>query len=124
MRLRNVSGVTPFVVCIALIIGACNTNDSTPAFDTDEHMSAWVNLWNTYDLSLVDDLFLTDSTVTYFSSEREGLITGIDAVLLHHEGFGFVPGGKVAEQALWVDDIHTATHGGPAVFLPCPSTSP
>ncbi len=115
MRLRNVSGVTPFVVCIALIIGACTTNDSTPAFDTDEHMSAWVNLWNTYDLSLVDDLFLTDSTVTYFSSEREGLITGIDAVILHHEGFGFVPGGKIAEQELWVDDVHTATHGPTAI---------
>jgi hypothetical protein len=60
MRLRNVGGVTPFVVCLALIIGACTTNQSTPAFDTDEHMSAWVNLWNTHDLSLVDDLFLTD----------------------------------------------------------------
>ena len=56
MRLRNVSGVTPFVVCIALIVGACTTIDSTPAFDTDEHMSAWVNLWNAYDLSMVDDV--------------------------------------------------------------------
>ncbi len=115
MRLQNISSVTLFVACVALIIGACTTDDPTPAFDTDEHMSAWVNLWNTYDLSLVDDLFLTDSTVTYFSSEREGLITGIDAVLLHHEGFGFVPCGKVAEQELWIHDVHTAAHGPTAI---------
>lgn len=115
MRHQNLRSVTTIVICSALLVGACNPSPSTPAFDTEEHMSAWVNLWNTYDLSLVDQLFLVDSTVTYFSSEQEGLITGIDAVLLHHEGFGFVPGGKVAEQALWVDDVHTATHGPTAI---------
>jgi len=70
-------------------------------------MDAWLELWSTYDLSLVDELFVTDSSVTYFSSEREGLITGIEAVRLHHEGFGFIPGGRPSEQDLWVEDIHT-----------------
>ena len=69
----------------------------------------WLDLWASYDLDMVDQLFLADSTVTYFSSEREGLIVGIDAVRTHHEGFGFVPGGRSAEQDLWVEDVHTAT---------------
>lgn len=111
MKVRKLRFAMTLVVCFALFAAACTTNETVPAFDTDENMAAWVNLWNTYDLSLVDDLFLTDSTVTYFSSEREGLITGIEAVLTHHEGFGFVHGGKEAEQELWVDDVHTATHG-------------
>jgi hypothetical protein len=56
----------------------------------------------------VDDLFITDSSVTYFSSEREGLIVGIEAVRAHHEGFGFVHGGRPAQQELWVEDLNTA----------------
>lgn len=90
-----------------VLASACNNNEPQLPFDTDRHMSAWLNLWNTYDLALVDELFLNDSTVTYFSSEREGLIRGIDAVRTHHEGFGFVPGGRPATQDLWVDDVHT-----------------
>ena len=115
MMLSEVNRATTIIVCSAILTAACASNESTPSFDTEEYMAAWVNLWNTYDLSLVDDLFLTDSTVTYFSSEKEGLITGIDAVLAHHEGFGFVHGGKVAEQELWVEDVHTATHGPTAI---------
>ncbi len=115
MILRKLGFMIGLVVCSATLTVACATNESAPSFDTDEYVSAWVNLWNTYDLSLVDDLFLNDSTVTYFSSEREGLITGFDAVLTHHEGFGFVHGGKVAEQELWVDDVHNAGHGTAAI---------
>lgn len=37
-------------------------------------------MWNSYDLTLVDHLFLADAYVTYFSSEKEGLITGIEAL--------------------------------------------
>ncbi|MFC1639983.1 hypothetical protein ACFL3B_04380 [Gemmatimonadota bacterium] len=115
MMLQKSRFVTTLVVSWAFCIAGCATTESVPAFDTDEYLSAWVNLWNTYDLSMVDDLFLTDSNVTYFSSEREGLIKGISAVRTHHEGFGFVPGGKVVEQELWVNDVHTATHGPTAI---------
>jgi hypothetical protein len=107
--------VTTSALLSATLSAACVSSDSVPAFDAEQHMAAWVNLWNTYDLSLVDELFLTDSSVTYFSSEREGLITGINAVRTHHEGFGFVRGGKPAAQELWVDDVHTATHGPTAI---------
>ena len=115
MKLRQFRCVPTLVVCLATLTAACTTNESAPLFEADEHMAAWVNLWNTYDLSLIDDLFLTDSTVTYFSSEREGLITGINAVRTHHEGFGFVPGGKEAAQELWIDEVHTANYGPTAI---------
>ena len=115
MTLRKFQRLTTFVVCSATVAAACATNELAPSFDTNEYMAAWVNLWNTYDLSLVDELFLTDSTVTYFSSEREGLITGIDAVRAHHEGFGFIQGGKTAAQELWVDEVFTTAHGPTAI---------
>jgi hypothetical protein len=54
---------------------------------------------------MVDTLFVADETVTYFSSEKEGLITGIDSLRKHHSGFGFVSGGRKQENRLWVEDI-------------------
>ena len=71
----------------------------------DSLVDPWVNMWNTYDLSLVDSLFAADSNITYFSSEKEGLITGIEAVRKHHEGFGFVKGGKKMNTKLWAADL-------------------
>jgi len=102
------------LVCVS-ILTACTERQSEHAFDTDRYMNSWLELWNTYDLALVDELFLADSSVTYYSSEREGLIVGIDAVRAHHEGFGFVVGGRPAEQDLWVEDVHTATFWRTAV---------
>jgi hypothetical protein len=102
---------------------ACNQS-STPTdrnvvprleFDTQKHIDSWLELWRTYDLNLVDELFLTDENVSYFSSEKEGLIRGIDAVREHHRGFGFVPGGKPAERELWVEDIYSYAHGTTAI---------
>jgi len=65
----------------------------------------WVRFWNTYDLSKVDDLFLTDEHVTYFSSEKEGVIRGIESLRTHHENFGFVKGGKSQPNQLWLEGI-------------------
>jgi hypothetical protein len=76
----------------------------------------WVAFWNTYDLSQFDRLFLTDARVSYFSSEKEGLVRGADAVRAHHAGFGFVPGGKTSGNRLWLDDVH-AERLGPAVVV-------
>lgn len=66
----------------------------------------WTDMWNRYDLDRVDQLFVADSTVTYFSPERDGLIRGINALRLHHHGFGFVPGGK--DQAGRISHAHFA----------------
>jgi len=84
---------------------------AVPAFDAEAVVSEWVGLWRTYDLDLVDDLFLQDERVTYFSSEFEGLIRGSAELLEHHRGFGFVPGGIEPEQELWVEDVEAMVHG-------------
>jgi hypothetical protein len=62
-------------------------------------------MWNSYDLNVVDRVFLPDSNLTYFSSEREGVVRGMEAVREHHIGFGFVPGGKEQSNRLWLEDV-------------------
>jgi ketosteroid isomerase-like protein len=84
-------------------------------FDTARWVNAWVAAWNSYDLNEVDTLFLADEHVTYLSSERQVLIRGIEALRKHHEGFGFVPGGKIQGNKLWVEDVHTEQHGPIAI---------
>jgi hypothetical protein len=80
-------------------------------FEVERIVGEWVAMWNSYDLSQIDRLFLTDENLTYFSSEREGAIRGIEAVREHHRGFGFVEGGKVSENELWVEDLDAADFG-------------
>ena len=72
-------------------------------------IDTWVAMWNSYDLSEVNRLFLKDPDLTYFSSEKEGVIRGIDAVFEHHKGFGFVVGGKKQQNKLWLEDITYST---------------
>ncbi|MGD8535314.1 MAG: hypothetical protein PVF66_05630 [Candidatus Aminicenantes bacterium] len=76
-----------------------------PVFNAQEQVNSWVSLWNSYDLSMVDKLFLADERLTYFSSEKEGLIEGFGAVREHHRGFGFIEGGKIQDNKLWVEDL-------------------
>jgi ketosteroid isomerase-like protein len=79
-----------------------------------EAVEAWVRLWNTYDLDDVRRLFLDDGRVTYFSSEKQGLIKGIDSLVRHHEEFGFVVGGKETSNRLWLEDIDIEEFEGSA----------
>jgi ketosteroid isomerase-like protein len=65
----------------------------------------WVEIWNNYNLDRVRDLFLDDARVTYFSSEKQGLIKGIDDLIEHHREFGFVEGGKNTDNKLWLEDV-------------------
>jgi ketosteroid isomerase-like protein len=71
----------------------------------------WVKFWNNYDLDQVDRLFLTNAHVSYFSSEKQGVVKGIDAMRRHHEGFGFVKGGKKSANRLWLDDLDADVFG-------------
>ena len=90
--------------------------DTPPTgFDAKTQVDAWVELWNTYDLTRLEDLFLWDSTVTYLSSEREGLIRGPAALREHHVGMGFVDGGRPPEQELWVEDVRSSVYDATAV---------
>jgi len=104
---------------VLVFAASCSRTDqagtSPDIFDAEAHVAAWVQLWDTYDLTRVDELFLADTSLTYFSSEREGLIQGLAAVRAHHEGFGFIEGGKEPEQELWVEDVHSSALGTAAV---------
>lgn len=80
-------------------------------------LGAWAAMWNANDLTPVDSLFLGGDAATYFSSERRGLIRGGAALVDHHRGFGFVPGGKPTESRLWLEDVRTMEAGGPNAFL-------
>ena len=71
----------------------------------------WVEIWNNYNLDRVQDLFLTDERVTYFSSEKKGLIKGFDNLVEHHRGFGFVEGGKDTGNRLWLEDTEIEEFG-------------
>jgi ketosteroid isomerase-like protein len=70
-----------------------------------EALRSWTLFWNLYDLDMAGKLFVAGDAATYFSSEKPGLIRGFDALLEHHRGFGFVPGGKNADARLWLRDV-------------------
>ena len=88
-----------------------NASDRIGVFDGAREVRDWVAMWNRYDLDQVDALFVRDARVTYFSSERPGLIAGIDALKEHHKGFGFVPGGADKGSRLWLDAVNAQTWG-------------
>jgi len=81
----------------------------------EKALERWIRLWNTYDLDMVEDLFLRDDRVTYFSSEKRGLIKGYEALVEHHRGFGFVEGGKDTGNRLWLEDVAIERFKGFAV---------
>jgi hypothetical protein len=112
--MRSSSTIARYVLSFTVFAIATTgcTEGNQPAFDAHAAVDAWVEMWNSYDLDLVDQLFLTDSTVTYLSSEREGAITGIDAVREHHAGFGFVSGGDPPDSRLWIEDLEVSMPGG------------
>lgn len=98
------------VFSLMLLVGcATGTQEDSAAFDAAA-VDAWVDMWNSYDLDMVDRLFVSDSTVTYLSSEREGVITGIDSLREHHRGFGFANGGTETETELWLEDLHISEY--------------
>ena len=91
-----------------LLLGGCSgaPADRAEMLDLSEELiAAWTACWNSYDLDVVEELFLTDDALTYFSSEKEGVIRGKEAVVGHHVGFGFVPGGMEQENRLWLEDV-------------------
>jgi ketosteroid isomerase-like protein len=100
---------------LALSMPVAAQSVSSPPFDRETEVGRWVRLWNTYDLDMVDQLFLKDGRVTYFSSEKEGLIRGIEAVREHHRGFGFVPGGKKPSSELWLEEVSSDDFGDTAI---------
>ncbi len=109
------TGVVLLSVSVALLSPVEPRPDPPPDFDAELYVQRWVDMWNTYDLSLIEELFVTDQRVSYFSSERQGVIHGIDAVREHHRGFGFVSGGKSQGSRLWMEDIRSDVFDGSVV---------
>ena len=105
------------ILLLFLTMGCLNCGNERLDFNIEETIDHWVAMWNAYDLSLVDELFLTDSRITYISSEKEGIIKGIDAIREHHKGFGFVHGGKNQDNKLWVEDVHTNVFRSTAIVV-------
>jgi hypothetical protein len=82
----------------------------------DALLDAWLGMWRRYDLDGVDDLFLDDDGLTYFASDREGLISGLDAVRAYHADAGFAPGGFQPESELWLEEVSISDFGESAVI--------
>lgn len=88
---------------------ACSpgTEEGGDGAGPDALVEEWVAMWSSYDLDQVEELFLDDPRLTYFSSEKEGVIRGKEALLKHHRGFGFLPGGESRASRLWLDSVAT-----------------
>ena len=111
--------MTPVRITVILLLAGAATAgcaaEKSLRFDTEGLVGAWVDMWNTYDLSQVERLFLNGDNVTYFSSVKPGLIRGIVAVREHHSGFDFVAGGKDQSNILWMENLHTQLYDSIAV---------
>ena len=78
---------------------------------SEKIVDEWVAIWNNYDLNRVRELFLDNARVSYFSSEKQGLIKGIENLVEHHREFGFVEGGKNTGNKLWLEDVEIEEFG-------------
>ena len=113
------------VITFLLLLTACNMKKSESiildqkAVLTQDGINPvidkWLKLWETYDLNMLDAIFLQTKDLTYFSSEKEGLMIGYQHLKLHHSGFGFVEGGKQPEKSLWLEDMETKIYGETAM---------
>ena len=79
-------------------------------------LEGWLAMWRRYDLDRVADLFVNDDALTYFPSDREGLIEGFLAVREYHEGLGFVAGGFQPESEMWLEQVTVADFDESAVI--------
>jgi ketosteroid isomerase-like protein len=78
-------------------------------------VDAWLAMWQRYDLDRVADLFVNDDALTYFPSDREGLIEGFAAVRAYLEDLGFVSGGFQPESEMWLEQVNVSDFGESAV---------
>ena len=82
------------VIAFFILLTTCNMKksesiflDQKAALTQDEIkpvINKWLELWKTYDLNMLDDIFLQTEDLTYFSSEKEGLMIGYQHLKPHH----------------------------------------
>jgi hypothetical protein len=78
-------------------------------------VEGWLGMWREYDLDQVSELFVHDDALSYFPSDREGVIEGFGAVLEYHRGLGFISGGFDPENELWLEQVMIADFEDSAV---------
>jgi imidazolonepropionase-like amidohydrolase len=83
------------------VVSTASADAATPRAVLD----AWLEMWREYDLDRVSELFVNGDALTYFPSDREGVIQGFDAVLDYHRGLGFTPGGFDPDNELWLEQV-------------------
>jgi len=98
-----------------LFLAACRSMEVEKTMitknESTEVINKWLELWKTYDLNKLREIFLKSEELTYFSSEKEGLIQGFQQLRPHHQAFGFIDGGKRPEKSLWLEDLETRVYG-------------
>lgn len=108
--------IQPALFLTAILVAgpvALLAQDRTP--DTPEALlDAWVEVWTTFDLDVVPEIFLQDDRLTYFSSETDGLLIGFPRIVEHYSGFGFESGGGETENVIWVGDVEIIDFGDTA----------
>ncbi len=100
------------MLIVMILFSSCSPQgkEELSSAEVDELMDHWLTLWKRYDLDMLDTIFWNDPEMTYFSSEKQGLIKGYDQMKPHHEGFGFVAGGKQPPNSLWLEEVNTTMH--------------
>ena len=107
-----------FVSCTPRSDGTIKLESALDDITQDEVtqvVDQWLELWATFDLNLLEQIFYKSENLTYFSSEKEGLMVGYDELIQHHTGFGFVDGGKKPANSLWLEDIEIRLYGSSAL---------
>ena len=110
MSTKNILLCIFLSLIVTTALSAVNVvNESSGDNDVQELIASWVAMWNSYDLAMVDKLFLQDSRVSYFSSEKEGLIQGIDRTMKNQS--------RRAPSLLFVFDMER-DGGSPTLIFP------
>ena len=105
-----------YFASIAAEVDAAGLTLTNPArASAADALKTWTVMWNTYDLGLVYSLFSVNPPPTYLSSGKKGLIMGLEPLVEHHKGFGFIPGGKAQDDRLWLEDVRIQALGPAAV---------
>jgi tetratricopeptide (TPR) repeat protein len=95
-----------YFAAIAAEVDAAELTLANPARGSvADALKSWAVMWNTYDLGLVYSLFTVNPPPTYMSWEKKGVIAGLEPLVEHHKGFGFIAGGKAQDNRLWLEDV-------------------
>ncbi len=103
------------VLPIVILSGYIYSENIQKVEEVTSLIDRWVKMWNSYDINILENLFIDSEDLSYFSSEREGVIRGFKKIKEHHRNFGFSEGGKTTENRLWLEDSRLFSFGGTTV---------